>query len=115
MSINGRGAYAPVNAVSSGDVVKSGAVTSDGSVYDLSSATLSIIVLDVTNSDVSPKTIGTYSQTITDAANGLFSFEIPKEAFVNKNGCEMSYRLIKTENGNDVCLAQGPINVEEVY
>lgn len=115
MTISSKGVYQPIEVIAYADFYKTAALTSDGAARDLSSASLSVVVYDKTDDTKAAKLIGTYSLTITDAANGEFDFEIPKEAFVGKVGCEMFYSLIVTENGRDLSHAYGPLIVQEVY
>lgn len=117
MSVNARGAYAPIKAIVGADVVKSCAVTADGSARDITGATLTVIVKN--NSDPSgygvrgSQSTSSHAQTITDAANGLFTLHIPKSAYADKEGEEMSWQLVMTENGKDTCLAYGPLELVE--
>lgn len=118
MTIDARGARENILAIVGADVVRNLTVTSGGSAYDLSSATLTITVRDVSDYDYStPQSVQSetsYSQTITDAAAGEFTFKIPKTAFAQKSGQEMSYQLLMTESGNDKCLMSGSISVQGI-
>lgn len=107
------GAWHNLIAVTGGDIVSTVEVTADGSPRDLSSASIEVVVEDV-RGNCSPRTIGTYSQTITDAANGLFTFKIPYTALINLDGEEASYKLFITENGDRRCRMSGNIIVQEV-
>ena len=111
--INTTGAIVNFTAVSGGDIVRTYNVTAAGVARDLSNATIEIVVKDIQD-NCSPKIIGTYSQTITDAVNGAFTFKIPYAAMNNLDGEEMSYRLYITENGDRICHQSGIITISEI-
>lgn len=117
MSIDARGAMSPIYVIEGADTVKSGAVKSDGAARDLTNATLSIIVKDACEDggygQATVQSELAYSQTITDASGGLFTFYIPKEAYSDKEGKSLTWQLIITENDYDTALGYGPVYVQE--
>ena len=118
-SLNSRGGRLDIPTTASSDIVRSAEVQSNGSARDISSATITAVVKDDLNSgdgygSTSNHTETTYSQTITDGANGLWTFKIPYTAFTGKEGTELSYEVFMTESGNRTALMYGAITVEEV-
>lgn len=112
MSINAIGAREPIRATINADVFNTAAITADGVARDLTDAVLSIIIQD--DNQGCPKTIGSYPQEITDAAAGLFNFNIPKVAFTNLSGEEVSWNLVITENSIPISLALGTVLIEGI-
>lgn len=110
--LNSRGEYMPINAMASSDVNHSVEVKSGGSALDITGASLYLVVKDAQKSN---PIVGTYEQTITDAANGLFTLNIPKSVFTGKEDEDLSYELRMVLAGEDVPFAHGPINILETY
>lgn len=87
------------------------AINAAGSIYDLTDKTVMTVLKDDEDGNCSEST---YSQTITDAANGEFDFEIPASAFSNKESGQLSHETyIVLESGKKVGIMWGYINVTE--
>lgn len=116
--IDARGAQQDFDVTASAGVRYDGAVTDDGSAYDLSSASLTVVVRDDeaqasdyggTNSSETA-----YTQTISgDGTGGLFTLLIPYSEFTNKQGGRLTYELYMEESAGRTGLMWGYINVLE--
>lgn len=94
------------------------AYTPAGAIYDLTGKTITTVLKDDCgggNSYGGPTYSETaYSQTITDAANGEFDFEIPSDAFTNKESGDLTHETYAVlENGKRVGIMWGYISVLE--
>lgn len=110
--INGRGAYVAFDAVASSDLTRSVAVTSNGVATDLTGGSIEAVVRDSTG-NTSSIIVGIYAQIITDVANGLWTFKIPKTSFGNHIGEELSYEIRLIISGVDTPLMHGEISIFE--
>ena len=94
------------------------AYTPAGAIYDLTGKTITTVMKDDRDSGNSyggaTCAETTYSQTITDAVNGEFVFEIPASAFTNKESGDLTHETYAVlENGKRVGILWGYINVLE--
>lgn len=120
--IDARGAQLDIDAAASVGIFETMSVTSDGSARDLTNETITVVVKDDSErgSDYGRDYEGadgshsTYSQTITDAAGGLFNFEIPASEFALKEGGRLTYEMyLTTSAGKRLGLMFGYLNVLE--
>ena len=115
--LDARGANLDFDVAASVGIKRSAAVTADGSAYDLTGCTILAVVKDDKDqaSDYGGEygTVLSYSQTITTAASGLWTFAIPAAAFRNKEGGRLSYEVQLTNGENDPCIMWGYLNVLE--
>lgn len=94
------------------------AYTEAGTIYDLTGKSVITVLKDDTDSTRNYGgeygTEETYTLTITDAANGEFTFEIPYSAFSNKESGRLTHETyVVLENGSRVGIMWGYINVLE--
>ena len=106
---NARGARYDIKAASSGDISKTIAITSNGSAYDLTNTTASIVVKDE-QGQVRTEVL----QTVTDAVGGLINLFIPNANFQAKEGELLTYEFNLTEGGATVTYMHGIIDLWEM-
>ncbi len=107
--LNARGAYLKIDVVASSDMERSAQITNSSVASDITGNSITVVVKD----DNKGK-IGSYAQTITTAASGEWTFKIPKAAFYEQEGEEMSYEAyMTTAAGVEIPLMWGEIDIYE--
>lgn len=114
-----RGAQLDLDITASAGVYReSSLVEEDGTAFNLTNYTLVVVVKDDKEQfrdyggEHGSET--SYSQTITNAANGEFTFYIPPSEFTYKEGGTLTYELYAQDaNGNRTGMQWGYINVQE--
>jgi len=86
-------------------------------VYDLTGKTVVTVLKDFLKSPYSTSSISetSISQSITDAVNGLYDFEISPALLINKEGEELSHETYALlSDGSRIGIAWGVISVSEI-
>lgn len=115
--INARGAQVDFEVAASVGVKRDMAVTQDGSAFDLTGYTISVVVKD--DKDQARDYGGedgsetTYGQTIVSAAAGTWTLYIPYTEFSNKEGGRLSYEAYMTDGTYRTGLIYGFLDVLE--
>ena len=86
---------------------------SAGNPVDLTDKTITAVLADIPDDGSYGGSITEYSQVITEAAEGEFTFAIPYAAFTNKAGQCLSYSLYMTSGGVRQAYLSGIISVKE--
>ena len=117
--INARGEQVDIDVSAAAGIYRTyTAYTEAGSVYDLTGKLVVAVLKDDMDQargyGSASNTETEYTQIITDAANGEFSFAIPASAFSNKESGRLSHETyVLLENGKRVGIMYGFINVLE--
>jgi hypothetical protein len=117
--IDARGALQDFDVAASVGIYRNyTAYTEAGSVYDLTNGTVTTVIKDDRESPANYggeyATLESVSQSITDAVNGEFDFEIAASVFTNREGGRLSHETYFTNpSGKKIGLMWGYINVLE--
>jgi hypothetical protein len=114
-TINNAGGEGFIKVVPTAGINIPGAVVKDtaGVARDLTNAVIKLHLSDGDNySDRSQNSTTTYTQTITDAANGVFTLAAPASYFENKWGEEVTFSLTLEDNGGSPeAMAYGTVQI----
>jgi hypothetical protein len=115
--VDARGAQVDFSIVAAAGINSSITLKDDGVARDLTSITITAVLKDDTSQarDYGGEygTETSITMTVTDAANGIFKFVLPKANFANKEGGRLSYECYQDDGGDITGVMWGYIEVQE--